>query len=271
MNDSARKVTVVALLALVVTLAHAASGQTAGGAKAGGYSKVYEAAGGSPAARDLKRTLNTTLLRAVAKTKSFQAPRVSTRRTAPARTAKTPASVTPATTVTKAGNYAYFRHDAGIDYSSRLADALGTTQAEKSYLKQLFDATESSFEQQVAAEGGTNNVAAALTFFIAANVTVYHDDPEPSDAATEKLWKAMNSVFDETDQYRALTDRDKQEMYETLIAFGGLSLAGYTVAKTSNDAALLSTYRQLAGVLIQLVLKTSPDKVRFVGDDLVVG
>jgi hypothetical protein len=261
-------------VALIVASCVAALAQTAGGGRvSGNYGKVFEAAGGSPAARDLRQNLRSTLVRAVQRTKSFQGPRRSTASSsrtvrgvivAPAR----PAAAASAATV---NHNADFTPNSRLNYSESLAEALGATQQEKEYLRQLFTQTKIAFEKEVAGKGGKNNLAAALTFFIAANVTVYHGDPEPSDAATDKLWSAMNTVFDDTEQFRGLSDLDKQQMYETLIAFGGLSFAGYTVAKSSNDASLMNTYRQLAGVLIQLVLKTSPDQIRFRGDDLIIG
>ena len=70
-------------------------------------------------------------------------------------------------------------------------------------------------------------MALALTFFLASCVTVYNDAPEPSEQAFDNLYDALAESLLEDEQFAASTDREKQEMSETLVYIGGLVLGGW--------------------------------------------
>ena len=130
-------------------------------------------------------------------------------------------------------------------------------------MRQLVTITRTEFEKEVAKRGRTNNLAAALTFFVASTVTVYHNDPEPSDDAIDQLWDGLNGTLNGLPEMSKLTDAEKQEMYEMLVACGGLVLAGHMLSKEGGDASAAALYRQLAGELIKTVLQVEPGNLRF--------
>lgn len=226
----------------------------------GGYAKVYEAAGRSAAARGVQQTMNSTLLKAIAKSRAGKSvPKESGGRRALKRPSAMPA---PAAESSKA-DAASFKPDPSLTNTDVLADAMGANDTEREYLRQIFAATKVEFEKQVAAEGRQNNLAGAFTFFIASAVTVYHDDPEPSEESLDKLWDGLDGVFDESPDMAKMTDAEKQQMYDTLVALSGLVLAGYMQGKTANDKETQTLYKNLAGTMIEQVLKTDPAKIRF--------
>ncbi len=47
-----------------------------------------------------------------------------------------------------------------------------------------------------------------------------------------------------------------------LIGFSGLLLAGYLEGKQNNNADTLASYKKLAGMLVEMVLKTDPENIR---------
>ena len=169
----------------------------------------------------------------------------------------------PAPLPSTTGSAAFFKPDPNSNYMAAMADQLGTTAAEKEQLRQIFALTKEAFEKEVAAKGRSNNLPAAFTLFIATMVTVYHDDPEPSDEAVDKLWDGMSSALTEMPELKNLTNEEKQQMYDMMVAFSGFVLAGYSQAKTSGDAESLKIFKALSGGLIQTVLKTEPEKLRF--------
>ena len=59
-------------------------------------------------------------------------------------------------------------------------------------------------------------------------------------------------------------------MYDTIVAFSGLILATYAEGKNTGNVETQQTAKLLAGTIIQLVLKTDPNKLRFGKDGLVV-
>lgn len=257
----------------VLVMANSVIGQSAAGASAkgsAGYGKTFEAAGSSAAAGRVRQGISQALRRA-AERKRILAAKASAAAKPPMRSARprnsavpTPPPPPPVAAST------FFKPNPAIDTIGTLADDLGTTAEEKSLLRELFGTTKAAFEAEVAAKGRKNNVASAFVLFIAATATVYHDAPEPSDEAVETLWDGLNAVFAEMPEFTEMPDRDKQEIYDTLIALSGLVLTGYLHAKENADADSMLVYRELAGTLIQSVLKTDPEKLRFGADGLVL-
>lgn len=165
-------------------------------------------------------------------------------------------------------NYAVFNPVAQNNNLQLIADTIGTTNEEKALLKQIFTETKKGYESQVAPQGRKNNLAAAMTFFIVATVTIYHDAPEPSDAATENLYSALNQMIDEIPDMASVPNKDKQFLHDTFISFSGLAYATYLEAKQNNSKETLKVSQQLAGELLQQILKINAAKVRFEGDTL---
>ena len=248
-------------LFVVVFLVVLTSAQSQGGGAAAGNGRTLEAPGRSVAARELQKKIGGTLVRAVAREKA--APR---KVTAGSRSkAARPSAVAPAPLNDSA---AFFKPDPRADTMAKIADELGTNPTERQQLRQLFVATKEAFEKEVAAKGRSNNLPAAFTFFIASTVTVYRNDPEPSDQAIDKLWDGMSGALTESPEMANLSDAEKQQLYDMLVAFSGFVLAGYMESKTSGDADTLKVFQTLSGELIRTVLKTDPATLRFSKDGL---
>lgn len=236
------------------------------GRAGGNYGRVFEASGGSAAAQSLKNKLGNALRAAL----SRPATRTPARRTArPATTPSRTGRTTSPTTTDDPPAYTSFRPNPANDSMAVLAETLGTTPQEKLLYKQVFSATKTAFENEVAKKGRKNNISAALTFFIGSTVWVYHNSEEPSDAALDTLWDGLEGALENTPEMSQLSDADKQLLYDMLIGFSGIVLASYTEAKRTNDGDLLLTSQVLAGSLLQLVLKSDPEKLRFTSTGLI--
>ena len=234
----------------------------AGGGKAG-IGRVFDGAGRSTAAKELQQKMNGGLLRlAVARSRAAK-PNSSTKRTPgtviPERRASTPASPSASTRT----SYTDFRPTGDTGFVDRFASALSNDPNERVLIRQLVTSVREEFEKEVSKRGRPNNLAAAFTFFVASTVTVYHNDPEPSDAAIDQLWDALNGTLNGLPEMSKLNDAEKQEVYEMLVACGGLVLAGHVYSQQSGDADANAIYRQLAGELIRAVLQMDPAKLRF--------
>ena len=235
----------------------------AGGARAG-IGRVFEGAARSTAARGVQQKLNGGLLKAaVAKSRTTKARSATVRTPSNTVAAKRPSAVPSDASTEVQPSYTDFQPTTGTDFVERFASALSTNPTEKELVRQLVTVTRSEFEKEVVKRGRPNNLAAALTFFIASTVTVYHNDPEPSDEAIDQLWDGLNDTLNGLPEMSKLTDAEKQEMYEMLVACGGLVLAGHMLSKESGDANSATAFRQLAGELIKTVIKVEPNKVRF--------
>ncbi len=167
-------------------------------------------------------------------------------------------------------NHGVFRPDATVDTGKALADALGETPEEKALIKQIYAATKAAYQKEAAKKGWQNNIAAGLTFFTVAAMTVYRDAEEPGDDAANNYFHVVNNALDEIPEFATVTNKDKQSYNNMLIGFGGLLLAGYMEGKQNNDAATIATFQKLAGRLIQMVLKTDPDNLRIENGQIVM-
>ena len=249
---------------IVLLLAGVAIAQSQGGGAVAGIGRTVEAAGKSAAARELQRKMGGTLVRAVAREKAVQRKVTAGGRPKAAR----PSAAAPASLNDSA---VFFKPDPRADSMARIADELGSNPTERQQLRQLFTATKAAFEKEVAAKGRSNNLPAAFTFFIASTVTGYRDDPEPSDPAIDKLWDGMSGALSEMPEMSNLSDAEKQQLYDMLVAFSGFVLAGYMEAKNSGDADTLKLFQTLSGELIRTVLKTDPATLRFTKSGLEIG
>jgi len=167
-------------------------------------------------------------------------------------------------------NHGLFRADATVDTGNALADALAETPEENALIRQVYAATKEAYEKEAAAKGWQNNIAAGLTFFTVVAMTVYRNAEEPSDDAVKNYFQVVNSALDEMPEFATVTNKDKQSFNNMLIGFGGMLLAGYTEGKQNSDAATLATYKKLAGMLIQMVLKTDPENLRIENGQIVM-
>ena len=126
------------------------------------------------------------------------------------------------------------------------------------------------YEKNARAAGKPNDVALALSFFLATNASVYHDAGEPSDPKMLELCETIADALVEGDAMKGVTDRQKQEMYETLVLFTGFALAAYQEGKQSGNTESVNVGRQLAGQNLQSLTGISPDKITFTDQGLSI-
>lgn len=154
--------------------------------------------------------------------------------------------------------------DSGV--AKALADALGGNPQQKAALTEAFLQIKKGYESEVAKTGKSNNLAAAFTFFIAANVMAYYQSDVPSDQASETLFKEMQSVIASIPEFARMSNPDKQKMHDWLVCMGGFVMTGYADAKQTADKQSLSTYREFATYAIRLVLGIEASKLSFKGN-----
>ncbi|MDP1823503.1 MAG: hypothetical protein Q8L48_09680 [Archangium sp.] len=158
--------------------------------------------------------------------------------------------------------YGKFKPEKSVNVAKSMGETLGSTPEEKAMISTLIKATKDAFEAQPETKAWRNNVAGALAFFMITTVVVANDAPEPGDAATEAIFQAFNQSLDDLPDFAKATNKEKQQLYDTLIGFTGLPLAIYTDAKERGDAEQLAQSKELAANLLQLVLKVDASKIQ---------
>jgi len=160
-------------------------------------------------------------------------------------------------------NLGLFKPNPSIDPGKNIADALGDSPEEKNLIRQIVTATKTSFEGQPAAGRMKNRVSGALTFFVIATSGIYNDSDDPNDEAALILFDAIDQSLDEIPEFGAMSDVNKQELYNTLIGMAAIPLATYMEGQQNGDAATVQSARRLAGELLRMVMKVEPEKVRY--------
>ena len=158
--------------------------------------------------------------------------------------------------------------DSGITRS--LADALGRTTQERAALVDAFEQLKQGYEAEVAKEGKSNNLAAAMTFFIAANVVAYHQTEMPSDAESVQLFQSLQQLMSRVPALAALSNAEKHRMHDWLVCMGGFAATNYLDAKRNNDAQALATIKEFADYSLRLVLGVEAGKLSLSGSQLNV-
>ena len=145
----------------------------------------------------------------------------------------------------------------------QLANASGNTPEEKEQMFKIMGTALTMYEAEARRLGRPNDFALALAVALAVNSSVYNGTPEPSEARLLELGDAIGELMAEQNIFGGSPDRQKQEMYESMVIFTILVQAGASEAKKSNDPAGVETYRQLAGKVLQNISGLPPEKIRF--------
>ncbi len=126
------------------------------------------------------------------------------------------------------------------------------------------------FDKGARTAGHPNDLALAMSFFLATNASIYHDAGEPADPQMLELRDTIAEALVEGNALSSMTDRKKQEMYEALVLFTGLALATYQEGKRGGNAETIKTSQQLAGQNLLAVMGISPDKITFTAQGLSI-
>jgi hypothetical protein len=134
----------------------------------------------------------------------------------------------------------------------------------------LVNAIFQEFDKQAVKLGKPNDLAFALSYFLAQNATVYQGAPDPQDAQFLELRETIVAAFAQSGGFKNLTDREKQELYETLVSHTGLVYVGYQDAKKRGDQENVQTYQRLAGLNLKGITHISPERIEFTAEGLTI-
>jgi hypothetical protein len=250
-SNSTRLLASILLLLLPCVNFHT---QTHGG---GGKANIKEGLGSTW--KGPSSTLITRLLKK--KTSVVPATTVTGRRTT-TREAPVPARLPTASVTFRPGM------SSGVDQA--LASAFASTPAEKQGLLLIFQQVKQAYETEVAKEGKSNNLAAAMTFFIASNVVAYHRTPMPEDDVTEQIFVSLRDIMTSTPEIAKMTNAQKQQMHDWLVYMGGFILVSYVDANQKNDREALDNARLLAGYSMQIALGVDVSTLKITNEGLTM-
>lgn len=149
----------------------------------------------------------------------------------------------------------------------RFASSLSQDPAEVKEMTEAFTQGLKAFEAEAKRLGRPNSVAMAFAYLVGVCVMVDSDHEAP-EAALLTLQAKVDAAFGESAEFKRLSDKERQQLYETMVLMATLPLAGYMVAKETHDDALLQTYRGVAATALEVTLGVRPEKLRFTADSL---
>jgi hypothetical protein len=147
-----------------------------------------------------------------------------------------------------------------------LANASGDTPEEKEQMFKLMGTVLTAYETEARRIGRPHDFALALAVALAVNSSVYNGKPEPEEARLLEIGDAIGELMTEDNVFGGITDKQKQEMYESMVIFTMLVQVGANEAKQNGDAASAETYRQLAGKVLTSISGMPPEKIQLDGD-----
>jgi hypothetical protein len=153
----------------------------------------------------------------------------------------------------------------------QLAARLGKTPQERQDIKAVLTQCLHFYTDTARHKGvPLNDVARALNYFIATNYFIYAQGsgPTPQEMhATREMIRA-NMAQDAT--FRRMSDRQKQEAYETLIVLAGFVDLGYGTAQQNGDERAAASYRAMAKQNLETLLGVPVEKIHYTSAGLAL-
>jgi hypothetical protein len=149
-------------------------------------------------------------------------------------------------------------------------NTLGKTQEQKDSLRQVFQEVFKAYEAEAAKSSVANDIAGAMTFYIAAHYSAYNDGTDVSETGTEAMVQQLRTMFD-SEGMRKASNADKQKLYETFVMLGGFTLAVSQAAADSKDADMPKLRKQMGADGLKSLLKVEPSRVKISDKGLEIG
>ncbi|EPX58871.1 hypothetical protein D187_003586 [Cystobacter fuscus DSM 2262] len=113
-----------------------------------------------------------------------------------------------------------------------------------------------------------NNLAGSFNFLFGAAYSVLKEGRALSPEQRESMLRQLNAGFALRLKEQRLSDREKQELYESAVLSGSIILGLYTEGRDTRQPALQRTARELARELLTRLMGLSIEQVRTEGDSV---
>ncbi len=150
-----------------------------------------------------------------------------------------------------------------------LAEMMGETPKDRKELQKAFIQFLSVFNQQATEDKDENNVARAVTFFIACNYIVA-TGTEFEEEQLNLIEKDINAYLAENEYFCAFDNHRKQELYEVMVILGTLAAAGYHDGEENGREEQMERFRCLARNSLEALLGVSVERLKLTKTGLVI-
>lgn len=146
----------------------------------------------------------------------------------------------------------------------RLATQMGRTSEERDRLEKFFALLLKDYKEMATQRGAPlNDVARASSFAVGTSYDVYNEGRVLGDRAFQAVRGQMYEALAASPKFRALDDRQRQEMYESYIILGQFVSAAYESANKTGDKELADKMRKLARIQLEGAFGVPVERLRF--------
>jgi len=132
-----------------------------------------------------------------------------------------------------------------------------------------------NYEEMLAAKSETrvkNNVAGAATFALVMSRSVLLDGQRDlSEKQTEALLQDINALLASSENFKKMTDAEKQKMYEAFVITGGLATMLYREGTEKGDAETIAKGKHLARTILSQFFNRSLNEIHFTEEGVEFG
>ncbi len=163
-------------------------------------------------------------------------------------------------------------HPVGPAFVPRqLATSLGKTSQERQYIEETLMTCLNHYTDSARQKGvPLHDVARALNYYISTNYFVYSDGKGPTQSQMAATRDKLHANMAQDEAFHRMSDRQKQEAYETLIVLAGFVDLGYGTAKHSGNEGLAAPFREMAKRNLETLLGVAIEKIHFTDQGLAL-
>lgn len=169
------------------------------------------------------------------------------------------------------GGVGSFRAETGNIVPQQLATSSTTNQQQQRELATFFTQQLRLYENERRRAGQpTQDLATAIAYFVGINFNAVHGDVVATDADVANLTNQLNAIFAGDAKLKAMTNREKQTVYESMAILARTIVTGYEAAEAAGNQAVMNQFRQMARDNLKNLLGTTPERMRFTANGLEI-
>jgi hypothetical protein len=151
----------------------------------------------------------------------------------------------------------------------QLSVQLGKSPQEQKYIEEVLTKCLNFYKDNAQQKGvPLNDVARALNYYIATSYFVYSNGSGPSQKQMDATRDTIKTNLIQDETFKQMSDRQKQEAYETLIVLAGFVDLGYGTTRQNGNDASAAQFRDMAKHNLETLLGVPVDKIHFTDDGL---
>jgi hypothetical protein len=234
----------------------------------GTYTGANSTRWNNPMSASLNRMLNRNILsQSIRRRQSSASTRATGGSNTTARTTNTPAASNgtnrPGNSSPAVNGATAFRPVSASIYPQQLAQEAASNEAERKEMEAVFAMCLQNYEANMRRQNQpVKDVARAVSYFIGVNYNVLHGGNTVTPAQGLALRAEIKDALGDDESFRRLSDREKQQIYETMAVLAEFVALNMSVADERGNKQLAEATRSMAKDNLEKLLGASAANIR---------